>query len=110
MDSLPRCAEPCPGGLRVAVKLRPGARRAAFLGTVPAAPIPGWPPARLSLAVTEPPEAGRANEAAIAAIAAALGVKPGAIALIAGKTSRDKLFSIAGDAAILASRLAALVR
>jgi uncharacterized protein YggU (UPF0235/DUF167 family) len=108
MDSLPRCAEPCPSGLRVAIKLRPGARRAAFLAIVPAAPMPGWPPARLGLAVTEPPEAGRANQAAIAAIAAALGVKPGAIALIAGKTSRDKLFSIAGDAEILASRLAAL--
>ncbi|HTU55493.1 MAG TPA: DUF167 family protein [Acetobacteraceae bacterium] len=109
-EPLPRCAEPCAGGLRVAVKLRPGARRAAFLGLVPAAPMPGWPAARLSLAVTEPPEAGRANAAAIAALAAALGVKPGAVALIAGKTSRDKLFSIAGETAILASRLAALAQ
>ncbi len=109
-DSLARCAEPCAGGLRLAVKLRPGARRAAFLGVVPAAPLPGWPAARLGLAVTEPPEAGRANAAALATLATAFGVKPSAVALLAGKTARDKLFSIAGDAKILGTRLAALAQ
>lgn len=104
-EALPPYAEPCAGGLRIAVRLRPGARRAAFLGTTPAASARGWPPARLCLAVTELPEAGRANRAAIAALASALGVAPGAIALIAGRTSRDKLFSIAGEPGPLVARL-----
>ena len=108
--AIPLFCAPSTGGLRVAVRLRPGARRTQFLGTQPAAPTPGWPSARLCLAVTEPPEAGRANQAAIVALAAALAVKPAAIALIAGKTSRDKLLSVAGDAATLAARLFALAR
>jgi uncharacterized protein len=109
-ERLPAFAEPCAHGLRVAIKLRPGARRAAFLGAAPAAATRGWPPARLALAVTEPPEAGRANAAAIAALAEALAVSSGAITLVAGKTSRDKLFSILGDPHSLARRLAALAR
>lgn len=109
-ETLPGFAEPCAGGLRVAIKLRPGARRTAFLGTAPAAPARFWPPARLGLAVTEPPEAGRANAAAVAALAGALAVPSGAITLLAGKTSRDKLFSILGDPQALAPRLAALAR
>jgi uncharacterized protein len=107
-DTLPPFAELSAAGLRVALKLRPGARRAGFLGTLPAVPVRGWPSARLGLAVTEPPEAGRANAAALAALAAALGVSSGAITLVAGKTSRDKLFSVRGDPHSLARRLADL--
>ncbi|HUA78661.1 MAG TPA: DUF167 family protein [Acetobacteraceae bacterium] len=103
--SLPACAEPCAGGLRIALKLRPGARRTEFLGTAPASPTHGWPGARLRLAVTEPPEAGRANQAAAAALAEALGVARNEVTLIAGKTSRDKLFSITGEPEILIARL-----
>lgn len=80
----------------VAVKAQPGARRAAIGPVLPAAPAPGWPDARLKIAVTAPPEDGRANEAIIAALAAWLGTKPAAITLTAGATARDKRFVVAG--------------
>lgn len=64
---------------------------------LPAAPAPGWPGARLKIAVNAPPEDGRANEAIIAALAAWLGVKPGAITLAAGAAARDKKFIVAGE-------------
>ncbi|HWA79732.1 MAG TPA: DUF167 family protein [Acetobacteraceae bacterium] len=108
-DSLPSCSEASADGLRIAVKLRPGARHTGFLGIEPSAPAPGWPAARLSLAVTAPAEAGRANKAAIAALAAVLEVTPDAVALRAGKASRNKLFSIAGDPGSLALRLSRLI-
>ena len=46
--------------------------------------------------VTAAPEAGKANRAAIAAIAGALGVPKTNIALVRGRTSRDKVLEIAG--------------
>ena len=85
-----------PEGLVIAVKAQPGARRTAIGPVLPAAPAPGWPDARLKIAVTAPPEDGRANEAIIAALAAWLGAKPGAITLTAGATARDKRFIVAG--------------
>jgi len=109
-ESLPPCAEARADGLCIAIKLRPGARRAAFLGTEASVPVPGWPSARLALAVTEPAEAGRANEAAIAALAAALAVRPGDVTLRVGKTSRNKLFFVAGDPDALALRLSRLAQ
>ena len=85
-----------PDGLVIAVKAQPGARRTAIGPVLPAAPAPGWPDARLKIAVQAPPEDGRANEAIIAALAHWLGAKPGAVALTAGATSRDKRFIVSG--------------
>ncbi len=81
----------------LAVKAQPGARRGQIGPVLTAAPTPGWPEARLKIAINAPPEDGRANEAIIAALAAWLGVRPGAITLAAGGTSRDKKFLITGD-------------
>ncbi|WBO58404.1 MULTISPECIES: DUF167 domain-containing protein [unclassified Acidocella] len=81
-------------GLSLAVKAQPGARRVAIGPVVPAAAAPGWPQARLKVAVNAPPEDGKANEAIIAALAAWLGVKAGTITLVAGQTSREKRFLI----------------
>lgn len=44
----------------------------------------------LKVAVTAPPDKGRANEAVIRLLAKALGVAPSAIELVSGETSRDK--------------------
>jgi uncharacterized protein YggU (UPF0235/DUF167 family) len=82
-------------GLVLAVKAQAGARRVAIGPVLAAAPSPGWPRARLKIAVTAPAEDGRANEAIITALATWLDVKPGAITLTAGAAARDKKFFIA---------------
>jgi hypothetical protein len=85
-----------PAGLVLAVKAHPGARRVVIGPVLPAAPAPGWPAARLKIAINAPPEDGRANAAIIDALAAWLGVKPAAITLTAGATARDKKFIVTG--------------
>jgi uncharacterized protein len=87
-------------GLTIAVKAQPGARRAVIGPVLAAAPAPGWPDARLKVAINAPPEDGRANAAILAILAAWLGVKPAAITLTAGTTARDKKFLVTGDVEI----------
>lgn len=70
-------------GAEIAIRVTPGARRAAL--------DPG-PPIRIH--VTEPPEDGRATTAAQAALAAALGVAKTRLTLIRGATSREKVFRL----------------
>jgi uncharacterized protein YggU (UPF0235/DUF167 family) len=82
----------------------PRARRAA-IGQVTA-----WPDGeRLELAVTAPPEDGKANAAVSALLAEALSVAKSHVRVLQGATNRLKLVLVAGDAAALAERLAALV-
>jgi uncharacterized protein YggU (UPF0235/DUF167 family) len=85
-----------PAGLVIAVKAQPGARRVVIGPVVAAAAAPGWPAARLKIAVNAPPEDGKANAAIIAALADWLGVKAGAISLAAGAGARDKKFVVVG--------------
>ena len=84
---------------RLRLRVSPGAGRAAVVGRHGDA----W-----KVRVTEAPERGRANEAATAALGAALGVKTRDIAIVAGKTARDKLVSVHGNAKALALLLARL--
>jgi uncharacterized protein (TIGR00251 family) len=85
-----------PDGLVIAVKAQPGAKRVTIGPVLPAAPAPGWPAARLKIAVNAPPEDGKANAAIIAALAAWLNVKPVAITLATGATTREKKFTVTG--------------
>ena len=83
------------------VVAQPGARREGLLGVRAGA---------LRVAVTAPPDKGKANAAIQALLAAGLGCKAASIALISGATSRQKRFRIAGVAPeALRSRLAALI-
>jgi len=50
----------------------------------------------LKVAVTAPPEDGRANKAIVEALAEALGIKRGQIEILSGATSRDKKFLLRG--------------
>jgi uncharacterized protein (TIGR00251 family) len=86
-------------GVNVAVKVHPGARRPGVLGQVP--DVAGM---RLKIAVAAPPEDGRANRA----VCAALDVPVGSVSVLHGGGSRQKTLHVAGDAAALAARLAAL--
>lgn len=95
-------------GVRVALKVRPGARRSRIRGVQPAAPRPGWPDWRLGVEVGAPPEDGRANEAVIALLADALDVRRHDVEIVSGQTSREKLVSVAGVPSVLGSRLAVL--
>lgn len=85
------------------VKVQPRARREAVLGAAPAADG-----TRLRLAVTAAPEEGRANRAACALMAAALGVAPSAVRVAAGAAAREKTLAVAGDAAALGAKLESL--
>ncbi len=74
-------------GCVLSVRAQPGARKAGILGEHNGA---------LKVAVTAPPEDGRANQALEAALAEALGLKRAMVELIGGPTSRDKRFLIHG--------------
>jgi uncharacterized protein (TIGR00251 family) len=74
-------------GCVLPVRAQPGARRAGVQGEQAGA---------LKVAVTAPPEDGRANRALIEELRKALGVKRSQVELIGGQTSRDKRFLLRG--------------
>jgi uncharacterized protein (TIGR00251 family) len=83
------------------VVAQPGARRDAVLGVRAGA---------LRVAVTAPPDKGKANAAIQALLVEGLGCKAASVALVSGATSRQKRFRIVGiDPEILRRRLAALI-
>jgi len=85
-------------GVLVAVKVQPKSRRPGLLGR-------STDGERLRIAVSEPAEGGRANRAACAALAKALGVPASAISLVVGAASREKTLHVSGDRARLAASL-----
>jgi uncharacterized protein (TIGR00251 family) len=88
-------------GYILPVRAQPGARRPGILGEQAGA---------LKVAVTAPPEDGRANKALVEALREALGVKRSQVELLSGQTSRDKRFLIRGlSRADLEARLAGLL-
>lgn len=74
-------------GCVLPVRAQPGARKAGVLGEQAGA---------LKVAVTAPPEDGRANKALAEALREALGLKRSQVELLSGPTSRDKRFLIRG--------------
>lgn len=62
----------------------------------------------LRLRVRAVPDKGRANAAVTALLAKTLDLPKSAVGLVAGDTAREKTVRLEGDAATLASRLAAL--
>jgi len=74
-------------GSLIAVRAQPGARKNAVVGEHGDA---------LKVAVTAPPEDGRANEALTELLRDWLGLKRSQVALAAGATNRNKQFLIRG--------------
>jgi uncharacterized protein (TIGR00251 family) len=72
-------------GCVLPVRAQPGARKNAVLGEHAGA---------LKVAVTAPPEDGRANQALVELLRDVLGLKRSQIELMSGQTSRDKRFLI----------------
>ncbi len=92
-------------GVAIAVKVTPRSRHPGLAGVAADAET-----ARLRIGVREAAEDGRANRAACASLAAALGIPPGAVSVSAGATNRRKTLRVIGEPALLAARLAALCR
>ena len=74
-------------GATLAVRAQPGARKNAVVGEHSGA---------LKVAVTAPPEDGRANAALVELLRDWLGLKRSQIGLASGATNRNKVFLIRG--------------
>jgi len=73
----------------IPVRVKPGASRTRVGGRYDGVHGPA-----LVVAVTAPAVSGRATEATRRALAKALGLRPAAVSLRTGQTSRDKLFQV----------------
>jgi uncharacterized protein YggU (UPF0235/DUF167 family) len=90
---------PPPGPVRVPIRVRPGAGRTAVGGTYGDA---------LVVAVGARAVDGKATEAALRAVADALGVRRRAVRLVTGAASRDKVVEVRDPPPDLAELLAGL--
>src|SRR5262245_34352001 len=77
-------------GCVVPVRAQPGARRNGIVGEQAGS---------LKLAVTAPPDQGKANKALVELLCDLLDVKRAQVELLSGATSRDKRFLIRGVSA-----------
>jgi uncharacterized protein len=84
----------------LAVRVQPGARRDGCAGA--------WN-ASLKIAVSAPPEDGRANERLVEVIAELFGLRRSAVEIVGGRTSRDKRVRLALGAAAVRARLTELL-
>ena len=88
-------------GCVLPVRAQPGARKSGVVGEHGGA---------LKVAVSAPPEGGRANEALVEVLREMLGLKRSQVALLSGEASRDKRFLIRGvSKGELGGRLAGLL-
>ncbi len=85
------------GGVLLAVRLTPKARRAS-VGDIA---LDAGGAASLRVSVTAPPEDGKANAALIALLAKSWKLPKSRFELVSGTASRNKKLRIAGDAATL---------
>jgi uncharacterized protein (TIGR00251 family) len=74
-------------GCVLAVRAQPGARRNAVVGEQAGA---------LKVAVTAPPDQGRANKALVLVLCEYLGLKKAQVELLSGASSRSKKFLLRG--------------
>lgn len=78
---------PVPAGVELRVKVVPGASRDGIAGTLGD---------RLKVRVAAPPEAGKANRAVCALLAARLGVAERTVTVATGHSSPEKTLLVAG--------------
>lgn len=76
-----------PGGVSLAVQVVPGASRTRVVGAHGTA---------LKVAVSAPPEGGKANDEVVEVLATLFGRRRGDVRLVRGQTQRLKAFQIAG--------------
>jgi hypothetical protein len=78
-------------GVTLAVRAQPGAKKTAIAGVYGEGPA-----AQLKIAVQAPPLEGRANAALVAFLAETFGLPKNAVELLAGESSRSKVFLLRG--------------
>ena len=86
-----------PEGIRIHVRLQPRARREGVEGVVTEADGR----AALKVAVTAPPEDGKANAALVALLGRAWKLPKSAFAIVGGASERRKILLLRGDSASL---------
>jgi uncharacterized protein len=94
-----------PEGLRVFVRLQPKARRAGIEGIVTEADGR----VALKVAVTAPPESGKANAALVALLGKSWRLPKSAIDIVGGATDRRKTLLLRGDPASLFASISAFI-
>ena len=88
---------------RLGVRVHPGAKRSRIVGWLA--------DGSLKVSVTAAPEGGRANEAVLALLAEALGVKRRDLAVLRGQSSRAKAVEVEGlDDDAIRRRIEALLK
>ena len=90
---------PFPGGTRLRLRVKAGARTSAIVGVHGGA---------LKLSVAASPERGRANRAVVKLLAETLGLPTSSVTIVSGKTSQDKVAEIALGVAEVCAILADL--
>lgn len=90
---------PAPQGVRFVIHVSPRARRVR---------VGGLHGDALRVAVTAPPVEGAANQACVAAVAEALGLRRAEVRIAAGQRGRRKHVEACGDPERLARRIAEL--
>ncbi|HZB90122.1 MAG TPA: DUF167 family protein [Stellaceae bacterium] len=98
---MPRPFAAAADGVRLSVWLSPRASAERIDGIIE----DGAGGVALKVAVTAPPEAGKANAALLALLARVLKLKRRDLTLALGAADRRKLVHVAGDPAALAARL-----
>jgi len=88
------------GGLTLSVRVTPKASQTGVHGTI--AMPDGM---ALKVAVSAPPDKGKANQAVCDVIAKELGLPKSAVAVISGATDRRKVLRVSGDVAALTAAL-----
>ncbi|MDB5363543.1 MAG: hypothetical protein JWO51_4840 [Rhodospirillales bacterium] len=90
-------------GIRLRVRVKPGSSRRAVLGRTV---LPGGETAVL-IAVSAPPEDGKANAAVAALLSKLWGMPKTSIRVRVGAAGRSKILEVDGDPTALAARLGA---
>jgi uncharacterized protein (TIGR00251 family) len=83
-------------GLLITVRVSPKASRDAIVGVM--ATPEGH---ALKIAVTAPPDKGKANAAVAALLAKTMGIAKSSVVIVVGETDRRKIVRISGDPAAL---------
>jgi uncharacterized protein len=89
------------GGVTLAVRAQPGAKKTAILGVYGDGPM-----AQLKIAVHAPPLEGRANAALVEFLAEVFSLPKSVIEIVSGESSRSKVFLLHG---ITTERASALI-
>jgi uncharacterized protein (TIGR00251 family) len=103
VNSLP--FERTPSGVRLHIRLQPRARRERIEGIV------AEPDGRVAfkVAVTAPPESGKANAALVALLGKSWRLPKSAIEIVGGAADRRKTLLLRGDPAFLQAMLTAFI-